>query len=392
MAGLAVALLLVWAPACGPDATGVLDDSTSQSSGSSSSETSDDSSDDTSSETGEDESSTGGEYCGGAEIFSRPIPLRVVWVVDNSASTLTPYDHDLDPATPELTPRERIDTFASWFFERYPGPDGCHPLAPGLVWAPAGSAGEPPASTACSVDAATVAPDVDSQAPFDTAWAARPPAGGAVALADAYAMAVNSFGGVPEWEQPVIVVLTGSPPACGVGDSETLDARLFQRMNDAWNDQGIQSVVLRAGPQALGTSSEVDGVPDGVDLALYWASLQSVIGSWHLDVGEQSMIQGLFDQASPSYGDCSYDLSVAPNSPPSSPDLVDIVGVNGVAFEKLELDLEACDALTDGAGWIWEEAPKVIRLCGAACAATQCEAQNPWPDNAVEVEVPYLCE
>lgn len=344
------------------------------------------------SEASTSEESTGPAYCGGVEFFARPIPLRLVWVVDNSASTLTPYDHDGDPSTPDLSPADRIEAFTQWFFAKYPGDDGCHPLAPGLVYAPAPGAAAPPDAASCTVDAAQVVPDADSQPTFDAAWAARPSPSGSVALADAYAMATNSFMGVPSWEQPVIAVLAGSPPACGAGDSEMIDDRLFQRMNDAWDQQGIQTVVLLAGPQSGGTPTAVDGVPDGVDLALYWGSLQSVFGSWHFDVDERNAIEQLFDAASPTYGDCTYDLTLDGREPPSSPDLVDIVAVDGTPWPKLELSEDQCIALTGEGGWIWNNAPNRIRLCGDACAATQCEAQNPWPDNAVEVEVPYLCE
>lgn len=321
-------------------------------------------------------------------------PRGVALVVDRSAATALPFDHDGDASTPDVSPAQITDEILANLSAVDPSLSECSGTWPALVLAPGLSASQPASS--CATDFATVAPT--GQAPYETdaLFGSAPASVGGAPIGAAVGRAVELLeaGG---FEAAGGVMFLSGPAGCGDDVSgEVLDPTIFAQTGD------LRWVVVRTGPAEGQTPVADDARPDTVDLAQFWSDVEddpmvdAVIGPgafaelWQGTCGalSASTLRSPRCQISAT---CEIDLSIPPNTPPPSRDAVDEVLINGESFGPVEASEASCNA---GAvdGWIWLDDAR-IAMCGAACdaMAPQCQGTGASSQAVLEVEISYAC-
>lgn len=294
---------------------------------------------------------TGGECPVETSVFP-DAPVRMMLVLERSSSMLTLWDHDEDPATPDVTRwsslrrslEPAVDEGAPWYDL-------------GLVLFPGDGASAPPADDACSLAPAPQLAPVPHTA--DEFLAAVPPAdaadlGGASPTRDALLAAVDALG--PDGYRFLIYVGDGAPNCAdgATGDArfESFDDATFEVLADALADGVTVSLIAldTAGPAA---PPVVDGEPDNVapgeffgDAASLGVYVREALSEWELAHALGLDLQG------PDYI-CAHPLA--------HPEwTIDHVDLDGVTLPQVE------ECAGEDAWFLHEDEPS-IGFCGPAC-------------------------
>lgn len=296
----------------------------------------------------------------------RMAPL--VHVIDRSARMADhTYDHDLDPETPERTPWSVLHEALAYSTAMAYGHAAV--IAPGL--------GADDDAQACASEQLVVAQPACADGSH--VLPALPPAGagpdelvGGAPLVAAHDAAVELLLTWPHLHvgSGTIVLAMHTPPSCepGVSDPlERLDPRLLERVTQAREQHGIDTMVVGVDVTDATSPVEQDGAPDGVNLRVYLNEL-ALAGGYYLDHPEDQYfdarepvaIAEALDSLACGVVGCTIPIEGGLMGEPEDVSL----SVYGEAFEPIAI--EDC---ADEDGWAWtDETRTELELCGGACA------------------------
>lgn len=321
--------------------------------------------------------STGGpEGCGYTVPYDIPILVpRVMLVVDQSPAMLDPWDHDLDPQTPDVPRWSSVhDELTSFIATLALYADV------GLVVYPGAGATDMDSGQACTfaADLDVIAPGPDAPVLFDALAPANAALVGAAPLRDALTAALAALG--PADGPPRnLVLVANSAPNCAAAAPDT--ATLLESLDPGVLDlapglvsQGIGLFVVGVGAASDATPIAPDKRPDGVAVADYLAELAAATGQKLLNPQSVPELADAFDDliGDPPIKNCE----VLVDPPPAPDQHVSEVRVGGATVPG-----PAADCADP---WSWQSVDaETIWLCPAACDAL-------FTSGTIEIDV--VCE
>lgn len=288
------------------------------------------------------------------------IDTRVVLLFDRSPAMLDPWDHDLDPQTPD---EPRWASVRRAALAEVPGDDD---VQVGLASWPTLDAEDGPGPEACAVTSAlfTAPAAIDAATLGGLLPPEQPPPGSFVGGSPLRAGLLAAIDLVaPDPGQPRAIVLVGASAANCAADPrasllEDPDAEVVAAAQ-AVADAGVYLEVIGVGAAETPNPVAVDGRPDEVAPLGMLTEVATQAGGSLWNVGSEAELQqaigGLFHKMI-DYS-CTIDLYPAPG-----PDQV-VAGVR-VAGQAVPGPLADC---VSGSGW-WQPSADRVELCGDACA------------------------
>jgi hypothetical protein len=324
-------------------------------------------------------SSTGAAVCE-PYTFVPQIPtldFRAVLLFDRSPAMLDPWDHDLDPQTPD---EPRWASVRRAVLATVPGDVDA---LVGLAGYPTADAQDDAGAEACVVTPGlfTTPAEVDAATLADLLPAEQPPAGSFVGGSPQRAALLAAIDLVePDPGQPRAIVVIGNSAAnCAAEPPEP--ASLLEQVDPAVTtaaqavaDAGVYLAVIGVGASDTPNPIAVDGRPDGVaPLAALTELATQAQGSLVNVADEAELMQELGDLFTDMTDySCSIELYPVPG-----PDHV--IAEVRIAGQVVPGPLAVCKS---DAGW-WQPEPGVVEFCGDACAQLT-------EDFALEIDV--ACE
>jgi len=330
---------------------------------------------------GEPTTGGGGEsgeapFCKDVQVVGTPLSPNVVLVLDKSGSMVTPWDHDDDPQTAELTRWASLHQVVEGLVTDF---DGAINFGAHLVPHPA-------ATSSYSDQGCLINPEIDIAvaASNQAAILAGIPAAneellrGGTPTASGAATAVEHLKSLDPAVPRAVVLVTDGAANCSVGAAppelfEAYDERVHTIVDDAFALDGIPTYVVGVDIEDLVSPTEKEGNPDATntferlnELALQGGRARSDPDQRFYNTTNQSELAAALAAIALDAMTCIVPLDASPIAPKGT---------------GVEIDGAPIPFVTDCAsesGWMYThpEGPfDAIVLCGAACGGLKAVGQ-----------------